>query len=252
MPTLKIVDALAVLDIQPDDLQFFTSLDEEFSFIKKKFHAAARTSHPGKKVAPPFHLPIYPSSGPFPEMFLFSTCVWPFVSRCSLLPSSSSSFACCVRVSVWRFVSLFFYFVVLISSPKPLPRPSMFVRQRRNPRGISNRAWGVLLFAGMPHQPDHWFLPHRCCFDGRVRFLWRHAHTVVGILLHCGGRRNTDLSCGIGQIQPICLFGQRQSQTMHGPRSYFLLLLLLLLSLVQGRTGRHEESSDQRTQQCQN
>jgi hypothetical protein len=46
MPTLKIVDALAVLDIQPDDLQFFTSLDEEFSFIKKKFHAAARTSHP--------------------------------------------------------------------------------------------------------------------------------------------------------------------------------------------------------------
>ena len=51
MPTLKIVDALAVLDIQPDDLQFFTSLDEEFSFIKKKFHAAARTSHPGKKVA---------------------------------------------------------------------------------------------------------------------------------------------------------------------------------------------------------
>jgi hypothetical protein len=76
MPTLKIVDALAVLDIQPDDLQFFTSLDEEFSFIKKKFHAAARTSHPGKKVAPPFqHLPIYPSSGPFPEMFRFSTCV---------------------------------------------------------------------------------------------------------------------------------------------------------------------------------
>ena len=56
MPTLKIVDALACLDIQPDDLQFFTSLDEEFSFIKKKFHAAARTSHPGKKVAHFFNI----------------------------------------------------------------------------------------------------------------------------------------------------------------------------------------------------
>ena len=143
MPTLKIVDALAILDIQPDDLQFFTSLDEEFSFIKKKFHAAARTSHPGKKVAhllqhlPFIHPPVH-----------FQKC---FGSQ-PVFDPLSHVVLCCLRLRLRLRLPAVFVFpcdvsfpcsftvLCLISSPKPLPRPSMFVRQRRNPRGISNRA----------------------------------------------------------------------------------------------------------------
>ena len=100
MPSLKIYEALAVLDIQPDDLQFFTSLDEEFSFIKKKFHAAARTSHPGKKVAfihPPRNVSVLNLCLTLCLTLFFAAFVFVFVFVCLLCS--------CFRVT-FRFLVL--------------------------------------------------------------------------------------------------------------------------------------------------